>query len=446
MTRGYVPRPVRDCRAGDLGTRCATVFCLALVLLLAAMSLPLLADGSATAPAPAAGGSGDFGQYLADHQADLAPFFDKNSADIFRLAVPMVLGMLGWVIVITMLVGWGVDILMSRGFAYFFAPAFAEVKRSVIYATGRLFLSFVYTGLLTLAIVFSLKFIDAGIIMGVAVTILLFVALAAQLVWILYLYRTNFAVSALFYLAIIAVHTVLGLVIAQPVIGFRANTITTAFVDQAITPRLKAEADSLRQQLDAANSDRNSVRGKVADLQMQITQGQADAEQLRQEIEAKKTSDLYVFSQIVQARARGEFASARDQLAAFLIKYPNSSVDAMARAQLDEINSQLSVQTTQRKQQEADTAHAAAVARADLLARAARGAVTLSEMRETLIGKSRNDVKNLLGLPMDTGTDTWGYRQQMIVNPVTNEKYGLTIYFSEGTVQGVDYDRNVIAP
>jgi hypothetical protein len=106
----------------------------------------------------------------------------------------------------------------------------------------------------------------------------------------------------------------------------------------------------------------------------------------------------------------------------------------------------LTVQTTQKKQQDADAAHTAAVARADLLARAARGAVTLSEMRRVLIGKSREDVKNLLGLPMETGTDTWGYRQQMIVNPVTNEKHGLTVYFSEGTVQGVDYDRNVIAP
>jgi hypothetical protein len=27
----------------------------------------------------------------------------------------------------------------------------------------------------------------------------------------------------------------------------------------------------------------------------------------------------------------------------------------------------------------------------------------------------------------------------MIVNPLTNDRYGLTVYFNEGVVQGVDY-------
>jgi hypothetical protein len=69
--------------------------------------------------------------------------------------------------------------------------------------------------------------------------------------------------------------------------------------------------------------------------------------------------------------------------------------------------------------------------------------VTLSEMRRVLIGKSRTDVSNLLGLPTDTASDSWGYRQQMIFNPLTNEKHGLEVYFSEGIVQGVDYNKNV---
>ena len=106
---------------------------------------------------------------------------------------------------------------------------------------------------------------------------------------------------------------------------------------------------------------------------------------------------------------------------------------------MDAINSQIVVVDTQKKQDEAEALRTAEAARADLLARASKGEVTLSEMRHALIGKGRPDVKSLLGVPTDTGTDTWSYRQRMIINPVTNLRYGLTVNFIEGVVQGVDY-------
>ena len=397
------------------------------------MSLPALAAD----PAPAANPT--FGQYLAAHQDDVAPFFSKAAPDLFRLAVPAVLSMLGWVIVITMVIGAGIDILMSRGFAYFFAPAFAEFKRSFIYAGGRLFLSFVYSGLLTLAIVFSLKLVYAGVLIAVAGTVLVLVALAAQLVWILYLYRTSFGVSVVFYLAVIVAHTLLFFLIAQSMIGFKGNATITAFVDQAITPRLKAEADSIKGDLATADADRNSVKSKVTDLQNQVAQGHTDEVQLTKEIEEKKNSDLYLFSQIIQMRASGNLPLAHDRLVAFIAKFPNSTVCGRAHTQLDEINSQMVVVDTQKKQAVAEAERNAGLARADLLARASKGEVTLSEMRHVLIGKGRPDVKDLLGVPSDTGPNIWSYRQQMIINPVTNERRGLTVNFLEGIVQGVDY-------
>src|ERR1022692_3708398 len=99
MTRGYVPCPVPKrnpgalssidslCRpsgkAGIIGLGVAV-----LILWLAATGLPLMADGTNAVPAqPAAAGTEDFGQYLADHQGDIAPFFMKNAGDLFRLAV-----------------------------------------------------------------------------------------------------------------------------------------------------------------------------------------------------------------------------------------------------------------------------------------------------------------------------------------------------------------------
>jgi hypothetical protein len=453
MTRGPVPN--RDPKGLEAAFRMICSFCRpsgkagvaglaagVLIFWLTAASLPLLADGTSPLPAQPAAGGEDFGQYLVDHQADLTPFFTKNAEEFFKLGVPMLMGMMGWVILFTMLAGWGVDVLLSRGFAFFFAPAFTDLKRSVIYATGRLFLSFVYTCLTGLAVVFSLRLSHAGIVTTLVVLLLLAVALAAQIVWILYLYRTSFSVSAVFYFAIIVAHGVVGFLIAKPVIGLRASSVTTDFVDRAVTPKLQAEVESTKRELAGVQAARDDAAAKAADLQHQIAQAQAEQEQLRNEIEEKKNSDIYVFGQIVRARARDELDSARDQITAFLANFPASSLDAMAQAQLAQINDQIAVEQAQKQREEADAARAAQLARADLLARAAKGDVTLSEMRQALIGKTRAEVSDLLGPPSDTASDSWGYRQRMILNPLTNETFGLMVYFTEGTVQGVDYNRN----
>jgi len=293
-----------------------------------------------------------------------------------------------------------------------------------------------------LAVVFSLRLSHAGIVTTLVVLLLLAMALAAQIVWILYLYRTSFSVSAVFYFAIIVAHGVVGFLIAKPVIGLRASSVTTDFVDRAVTPKLQAEVESTKRELAGVQAARDEAGAKVADLQHQIAQAQAEEERLRQEIEEKKNSDIYVFAQIVKVRAGGSLDSARDQTTAFLAKFPASSLDAQAQAQLAQINDQIAVEQAQKQQEEADATRAAQLARADLLARAAKGDVTLSEMRQALIGKTRAQVSDLLGPPSDTASDSWGYRQRMILNPLTNETFGLMVYFSEGAVQGVDYNRN----
>ncbi len=410
-----------------------------LVLLFVGMSSPLWADGDAAAPVT---GGGNFSQFVADHQAELGPFFADNSGDLFRLGVPVLMGLFGWVIFCTMLVGWGIDVLMSRGFSFFYAPAFAEVKRSLIYATGRLILSLIYTGILSLAIIFSLKFPYAGIVMAVAVIILVIVAFAAQIVWILYLYRTAFFTSILFYLAVVIVHAIVGGFVARTVIGFRAPGAVTQFVDQEITPRMRADTEGLRQQVATAQAAHDETKSKVAALQQQISQAKSDEEQLTKEIEEKKNSDIYLFSRIVQAHARGDLASAREQITDFLSKFPNSALSDQAHAQLTQINNEIVADSEQKKKLEAEMAQNEAQTRADLLARAGRGEVTLSEMRKVLVGKTRAQVSGLLGVPPQTSSDQWGYPQQMIVNPLTNERTGLTVYFNEGTVQSVDYNRN----
>jgi DNA-binding transcriptional regulator YdaS (Cro superfamily) len=404
------------------------------------LALPLQADPAQPAAAPAA--KADFGQYLADHQADLTPFFSRNADALVKQALPLVMGLLGWLVLATVLIGWFVDVLFSRVYAYFFAPAFSRFKRSIIYASGSLFLSFVYAFIVGLIIVFCLGLSHAVLIVGLAMTFFVVLAFAAQLVWILFLYRTEVPISVAFYLVVLVAHVVLGVLIAGPLIGPQAIGVAANFVDQAITPKLQAEVESKKRELAAAESDRDVARDQVTNVQNQMGEAAIEQDRLSRDIEAKRNSDIYVFSQIAATRAQGDMNSARDRFTAFLTRYPASPLNAAARTQLTQITDQLTAQAAQSKQQQIDTARTIAQARADLLARAGKGQVTLSEMREALLGQSRAQVKDLLGVPSATASDSWRYQRQMIVNPMTNEKHGLTVYFMEGAVQGVDYDSN----
>jgi hypothetical protein len=437
MTRGNVPKPVspRSVEA-DWAYLGRAFFLIVVAAFLVAASLPLVADPANPPPS----GEETFGAFLSAHQDDLAPVFSKNSNEFFRLAVPQLMGLMGWVILVTMLVGWVIDLALGYGFAFFFAPAFTGFKRATIYATGRVFLSFIYTALLGIAIVFSLSLAAyAGVVMAAVVILLLVVSLAAQVVWILYLYRSSFWISVAFYLAVAIVHTVFAFAIAKPIIGLKAKTVATDFMDRVVTPKLQAEAETTKHDRLEAEAARKESQTKVSDLQTEVTQVQMQQDQASREIEAKKNSDVHLFGEIIQTRARNELDSARTQLVAFLAKFPTSSLAGLAHDQLTQVNIEIAANEAEKKQVAAAMAEASAQSRADLLARAAKGEVTLSEMRQVLLGKSRTEVSDLLGQPSQNVSENWVYQKEMILNPLTKVKYGLMVYFSQGTVQGVDY-------
>ncbi len=126
-------------------------------------------------------------------------------------------------------------------------------------------------------------------------------------------------------------------------------------------------------------------------------------------------------------------------MADFIAKNPNDPHADAARGQLEAVNQALSAQLALQRQQIADDARAKAGAKAQLLAKAAAGDATLSDMRAALLGKTRAEVISYFGTPSETGADRFGYGRRMLLDPDTHEHRGLTVVFSEGLVQGVDY-------
>jgi hypothetical protein len=361
----------------------------------------------------------DFGHYLADHQSELAPFFAKNSGEFVTKGMPLMLKWVGRIMLATVVVGWIVDVALSRGFSGLFAPALARLTRAVVYATGRLVISIIVTILFSLAIVLAsgMPYLAA---MAISITIAFaLLAAAAQVAWIRYLYRTDVFISLLFFITLAVIHGFIALGISAPLVGAPANDEAKAFVNDTVVPKLEDEA--------------------AATLQDQISQSTSDIAHVKQEIEEQKKSPGYLYSQLVKVHANGDLEAARKGFTDFLTQFPDSPFTGLAKGQLTQVQNEMVTQAAEKKQADANAVAAAAAARADLLARAAKGEVTLSQMRDALIGKTTTDVSALFGAPTETGSVRWGYAQQMILNPLTNEKFGLTVYFTEGTVQSVDY-------
>ena len=381
----------------------------------------------------------DFGQYLADHQAELAPFFAKNSGEFVTKGMPLVLKWVGRMMLATVVVGWILDIALSRGYSGLFAPALARLTRAVVYATGKLVISIIVTVLFSLAIVLvsGLPYLA---VMAISITIVfaLLVA-AAQVAWIRYLYRTDVFISLLFFITLVVIHGFIALGISAPLVGAPANDEAKAFVDDTVVPKLEKEAAATKSSIPTLYPQLDQGTAEVATLQDQVTQSTSDIAHVKQEIEEQKKSPGYLYSQLVKVHANGDLEAARKGFTDFLAQFPDSPFTGLAKGQLTQVQNEMATQAAAKKQADANAAAAAAAARADLLARAAKGEVTLSQMRDALIGKTTAEVSALFGVPTETASDRWGYAQQMIINPLTNEKYGLTIYFTEGTVQSVDY-------
>jgi DNA-binding transcriptional regulator YdaS (Cro superfamily) len=300
-------------------------------------------------------------------------------------------------------------------------------------------LSFALTILIGLALLVGLNFFGAGMATLLLLAVLSLVALFMQMSWVSYLYRSSLTAAALFYVALLVIHAVLISLVAPIFLSSPVHMAIANYVDQSVTPRLRQEAEAVRRDAAMTSGPAAAVKAQAAELEARISQARTEQQNLQEAIKVGKDSADVVFDRLVKLRAEGSLAEARAQFAAFLQWFPNGPRAETARGQLSEIDKALAAQAELKQEQQADADRAAAAARARLLARAAAGQVTLSEMRAALLGKTPAEVNALFGAPTETASNRWGYGQRMIFNALDNTHLGLTVVFADGVVQGVDY-------
>jgi len=401
----------------------------------------LRADGTTAGPTqtqPADPDKEDFGKYLFDHQDDLAPIFQKNSDELVKQGVPMILKLAGTILLLNVVIGWFFDIGIGYGFSYLIARTVkAKGIKALTYATGRLVIIILLT-LIAGVVAYVMSLLSPFLVLLV-IGLIPLADIVVQTIWVAYIYRTNYVVSGLFYIWVLLAHVIAGSLLSGPMVESRGQSMVTQFIDQNVTEQVKQATEASQKDLTEAEAARDKAQQDLKAAQDRLDAANAKAEELKKEVEAKKNSDAYVYGQICRVHARGDLSGAQTQLSAFLTNYPSSSLIGAAKAQLAGIEADQAAEEVKEKEKEQAEIAAAAQARADFLTRAAKDGVTLSEARQMTLNKTRQEVTELLGAPTETGPDCWGFGHVVTVNPLTNEKHGLSIYFSEGKVLSVDY-------
>jgi hypothetical protein len=391
-----------------------------------------------TAAAPSSADSSDFPAYLAKHQDDIVPFLEQNAGETLKSGLHILVSAGGNLLLATALFGWVLDVPLSWGFSTVFAPAYAKLTRALLYASGRLVLALMMTVVLSFAALMGVN-AGAGGPALLIVAVLAVPAIVVQVFWINYLYRTPSRSSVLFYLVLLLLHAVIFAILVPTMFAQPVSSALTQYMDESVVPCLRTEGDKVQHDAAGLAAKRDAAQAQVSDLQTRITQDQTDELDLQKQIDSKKNAPALQFAKLVLLRAQGHLAEAGKGFGDFIAKNPHDPHADAARGQITEINEAVTAQLALERQEEAATAKANAQARAALLARANAGQATLSEMRHALIGKTRIEVLAYFGTPTETGADRWGYGKRMVLDPDAHVARGLTVVFSEGLVQGVDY-------
>ena len=408
--------------------RCLPLFLLFLVA--TAFSIPAVADTNQFA-------GETFGQQVLEHESDITPFLKEHQENIYRTCGPGFQYIVATILALNLIVGWFCDFVAAYILSRVFAPTYALLKQAFIFTTGHLIL-IIFFSIFSMFLFSTIGAAMPWYMFEILIVLLLLIVSVIQTILVSFCYRTAPDVSVKFYAWVFVLH-VMALALFYPITKARATTMMSSLANKVATPTLEGYVDERMKLLTIASDARDKVKGDISDAQSQFDEANTEQSQLRKQIADMKASELFVFRRIVHLHAEGDLTSARDQLNAFLVSFPAGKMIESAKAQLTQISGELAALDAQKKQAEAAAAQAAAQARADFLARAGRGEVSLSEMHKALQGKTFAEVKELFGLPAVVEAGCWGYKQQMVFNPLTNEKHGLTIYFVQGIVQSVDY-------
>jgi hypothetical protein len=123
----------------------------------------------------------------------------------------------------------------------------------------------------------------------------------------------------------------------------------------------------------------------------------------------------------------------------FVKDHPQSPYVAYAQQQIEVTRSQMERVAAQHEHTEAEAARSAAMADSVLREKLSKNELTLSELRNAILGKSREEVVALLGPPTQVGSDAYLYDKVLVLESMTSRRRPFTVIFHLGVVKTVNY-------
>jgi hypothetical protein len=204
------------------------------------------------------------------------------------------------------------------------------------------------------------------------------------------------------------------------------------------TPAFKAAVhDMVETKLAIAANEKQQkqISQQLPDLQKQAADAEAKVVKLREQLVDYDHTDESDFAAL-QKKMSDDKATFKDQMIeaqTFVWAYPTSLHLADAQKYLQQLQKKQADLTQADKDAEA----AREAARAKLLQRVQAKDLSLNEWSDFLRDMSQEDVLKYLGHPQLQNVEYWSYTGDWTVDPGTQQKAGLLLYFNGTRVQGV---------
>lgn len=327
----------------------------------------------------------------------------------------------------------------AYGASKIFAPRHASLLNALIFASIPTILSFI--GLL-LVMTNSLPLIIMGNgIIAIAIVIALIIAT-------MYLYDVGLLTMLLFAIVgnlitgvvMVVVSNILVASLTAQILGAGMDTIAEVYARNA-APVVAQKIKGLQPKEEELQQQMQAEKDKLEGLKTKETEAQEAIKKLQAEVTSKRQTPQLVYTAIGQLVDQNKTDDAIASYAEFAAKFPGHPLANQAKEQIEALES---LKAQNEAELEAKRAAMVAEEKRQLAAfkqRLAKNQVTLSDIRKNVLGKSQQEVIELLGQADGVQANTLIYTEIQVFDPVRNRNRSFIINFLEGRVQGANYIR-----
>ncbi|PTY01520.1 hypothetical protein DB346_12265 [Verrucomicrobia bacterium LW23] len=218
----------------------------------------------------------------------------------------------------------------------------------------------------------------------------------------------------------------------------KADTAAEAPVLDILAAALAKKNTTLREQVAAKEQELEKIKTESDDLLTQKAAVEKDLEGKKAKLAEAQKADKIAFALIGKLLDEGKRAEALAAYKTFAATR-TSEFATFAQQRVAELEAEDAERIAAAEKAKADAERARAEAEARFRSRLASGEATISEIRNKILGLSREEVVGVLGEPTERRADTFIYNRIRLADPLTGDRKYLGVRFHAGVVQTVIY-------